>query len=237
MSDRTLPLFALNTVLIPDAPLPLHIFEQRYRRMVADLLAGDERDFVVLLIKEGDEVIEPPSAGLAGQPPVTHEVGTVAHIDQVQQLPDGRSLLACTGRERVRLIERTQTEPYPTARFAPLPDGPARQTPEADAVVERVRQSVRRVLESVRAALPPGGDERDQQRAALERAIRSIPQEAGALSYFVARTLFTASNEEKQRLLEAPDPVARLNLALPLVLLEERLAAQPRPGPSQGSLN
>ena len=113
MSDRTLPLFALNTVLVPGAPLPLHVFEQRYRRMVADLLEGDEREFAVLLIKEGDEVLESPWPGLTGEPPMTYEVGTVAHIDQAQQLPDGRSLLACTGRGRVRLIERTRTEPPP----------------------------------------------------------------------------------------------------------------------------
>jgi hypothetical protein len=238
MTARTLPLFALNTVLIPGAPLPLHIFEQRYRRMVADLLAGDEREFVVLLIKEGDEVLElpvPDLPGLTGQPPVTYEVGTIARIDQAQQLPDGRSLLACTGRGRVRLIARTQTEPYPMGRFAALPDGATQPSAEADAVVERVRQSVRRVLESLRAVLPPG---RDEERATLERAISSVPHEAGELSHFVARTLFTASNEEKQRLLEAPDPVARLNLALPLVLLEERLAAQAyRAGPNRGSLN
>ena len=235
MSDRTLPLFALSTVLSPGAPLPLHIFEQRYRRMVADLLAGDNREFVVLLIKEGDEVLESPSAGEPGQPPLTYDVGTVAHIDQAQHLPDGRSLLACTGRERVRLIERTQIEPYPAGRFAPLPDGVALPSAGADAVVERVRQSVRRVLESVRATLSPGAGEQDGRRAALDRAIRSVPQEAGALSYFVARTLFTASSEEKQRLLEAPDPIARLHLALPLVLLEERLAAQGRP--NRASLN
>jgi len=235
MSDRTLPLFALSSVLIPGAPLPLHIFEQRYRRMVADLLAGDEREFVILLIKEGAEVLESHFPGLTGQPPVTHEIGTVAHIDQVQHLPDGRSLLACTGLERVRLIERTQTEPYPTGRFAALPDGSHQPSAEADAVVQRVRQSVRRVLESVRVVLPPGGD---AARAGLERAIRSIPQEAGDLSYFVARALFTASNEEKQRLLEASDPLARLNLALPIVLLEEHLAAQgTRAGPSRGLLN
>ena len=234
MSDRTLPIFALNTVLIPGAPKPLHIFEQRYRRMVADLLAGDEREFVVLLIKEGDEVLESPAPGSAGRTPVTHEIGTIAHIDRAQQLPDGRSLLACTGGDRVRLIERVQADPYPTARFAELPDGTSPQTPEVAALAERIRQSVRRVLESIRGALPPSGDE---QRAALQNAIQSIPREPGALSHFVARTLFTASNEEKQRLLEAPDPVTRLQLALPLVLLEERLAIQPRPSSSPGSLN
>ena len=234
MPERTLPLFALSTVLLPGAPLPLHIFEQRYRRMVGDLLAGDEREFVILLIKEGDEVLESPNPGQSGQPPITREIGTIAHIDQAQQLPDGRSLLACTGRDRVRLIERTQSEPYPMGRFITLPDGAGPQTPEAAALAERVRQSVRRVLESVRSALPPG---RDEQRAALDRAIHAIPHDPAELSHFVARTLLTASNEEKQRLLEAPDPLTRLNLALPLVLLEERLAAQPRPNANRSSLN
>jgi Lon protease-like protein len=235
MSERTLPLFALSTVLIPGAPLPLHIFEQRYRRMVDDLLAGAERDLVVLLIKEGDEVLESPLPGTSGRPPVTHEVGTVAHVDHAKQLPDGRWLLACTGRDRVRLIARTQTEPYPMGAFAALPDGTTTQSADADALVARVRLAARRVFESVQAALPPG---RDQDRAGLDRAIRSIPTEPSELSYFVTRALFTASNEDRQRLLEAPDPLARLSRALPLVLLEERLAAQgARRSPPGGSLN
>jgi Lon protease-like protein len=166
---------------------------------------------------------------------VTHEIGTIAHVDRAQQLPDGRSLLACTGRERVRLIERTQTDPYPMGRFATLVETALPPSAAADALVERVRQSVRRALESVRALLPP---EREEQRAALERAIHAIPAEAAELSYFVPRVLFTASSAEKQRLLEARDPLARLTLALPLVLLEERLATQrPTSGSSGGSLN
>src|SRR5215210_6212202 len=65
---RHLPIFALNTVLLPGAPLPLHVFEQRYRRMVADVLEDPAREFVVLLIKDGDEVLERPPVEPAQQP-------------------------------------------------------------------------------------------------------------------------------------------------------------------------
>ena len=52
---RTLPMFPLSTVLFPHAALPLHVFEARYRRLMADCLAGDG-SFGVVLIARGPEV-------------------------------------------------------------------------------------------------------------------------------------------------------------------------------------
>jgi uncharacterized protein len=222
--ERTLPIFALGTVLVPGAPLPLHIFEQRYRQMAADLLASETPEFVVLLIKQGDEVLETPFPGLTGQPPVTFEVGTVARIDESQCLADGRYRLLCSGQTRVRLVERTQEQPYPMGRFTLL-DGtvPERYAPDVELTADRVRQAIRRVFEAVLKALPP---EKRDQRAEIRRVIDVLPEDAQTLSYFVVRVLFTASLQEKQKLLEAADAHERLQLALPLVLLEERLAGQ-----------
>ena len=55
---QQLPLFPLGTVLVPGLVLPLHIFEPRYRQLVADLedLPEDEREFGVIAIREGGEV-------------------------------------------------------------------------------------------------------------------------------------------------------------------------------------
>ena len=72
-ADRWLPLFPLNLVLFPNASMPLHVFEDRYKLMMQDCLDGDSR-FGVVLIKAGSEV---------GEPAIPHSVGTVAQIAQV----------------------------------------------------------------------------------------------------------------------------------------------------------
>jgi uncharacterized protein len=252
---RRLPIFALNTVLLPGAPLPLHVFERRYRQMTADLMEGDEREFVVLLIKEGDEVLERPGteperqhdvadAGRrvapSGEPraPTTCEIGTTAHVEHVQPLPDGRFFLVCQGRERVRLLSRTQDAPYPMGEFQILGD-PTSQDAGTAAIADRVRETVRSVFDAVMSLIPV---ERAERRAELKRIVAAIPDDDAALSYFVARALFTASTQDKQRLLEAPDVRTRLQRALPLVALEERLVgrggiAQPAAGTHNVSLN
>src|SRR6266702_1517430 len=66
--SETLPLFPLGTVLFPGLLLPLHIFEDRYRRLVRDLQDGPEpRRFGVIAIRQGDEAGEPAAAAKAVQ--------------------------------------------------------------------------------------------------------------------------------------------------------------------------
>ena len=81
----TVPLFPLGTVLVPGLVLPLHVFEQRYRTLVADLLAAAEVDqhFGVVAIRSGFEVGDGAARAL-------HEVGTLAELTDVDALPDGR---------------------------------------------------------------------------------------------------------------------------------------------------
>ena len=89
-----LRLFPLNTVLFPGAVLNLHVFEPRYRQMIAECLAGNEA-FGVVLIREGQE---------AGDPEVTpHDIGTTAEIDDVTPLPAGRYYISTVGRRRFRI--------------------------------------------------------------------------------------------------------------------------------------
>lgn len=78
-----LPLFPLNLVLFPGEPLPLHIFETRYRVMLADCLAGDQRFGITASI--------PPSVGA---------LGSVARIRAAQPLADGRSNIVVMGERR-----------------------------------------------------------------------------------------------------------------------------------------
>jgi Lon protease-like protein len=98
-----LRMFPLNTVLFPGAVLNLHIFEPRYRQLVAECLDAKEV-FGVVLIREGDE---------AGDPDVQpHFVGTTAEIADVTPLPSGRYYLSSTGGRRFRINEIVSREPY-----------------------------------------------------------------------------------------------------------------------------
>ncbi|MDO8614650.1 MAG: LON peptidase substrate-binding domain-containing protein [Dehalococcoidia bacterium] len=106
-----LPLFTLNTVLFPGAGLPLHIFEERYKQLVRACL-DEGRPFGVLLIRRGNEV---------GEPAEPFDVGTTAHIESVEHLPEGRMNLACVGGQRFRLLEIVRREPYMAGRVELLP--------------------------------------------------------------------------------------------------------------------
>ncbi|HXE57096.1 MAG TPA: LON peptidase substrate-binding domain-containing protein [Gemmatimonadales bacterium] len=94
-----LPVFPLELVLFPGALVPLHIFEPRYRRMLADCLAGDRRFGITPITPDG----EAPPAGA---------VGCVALIRAAQALPDGRSNIAVSGETRF-VVRAYQDEPLP----------------------------------------------------------------------------------------------------------------------------
>ena len=104
-------MFPLSTVLFPCAGLPLHVFEARYRALIADCLASD-REFGVVLIARGSEV---------GGGDQRVDVGTLARIDQVAELEDGRMLVIARGVRRVRVDSWLAEVPYPRAVVEDLP--------------------------------------------------------------------------------------------------------------------
>jgi Lon protease-like protein len=87
-----LPIFPLSVVLFPGTPLPLHIFEPRYRRMLADCLGADRR----FGITPASESSGPPEPGM---------VGCVAEVRLNQELPDGRSNIVVVGGSRFVLSQ------------------------------------------------------------------------------------------------------------------------------------
>jgi Lon protease-like protein len=94
-----LPIFPLSVVLFPGAPLPLHIFEPRYKRMLADCLLGDRR-FGITPVNDS---LELPGAGT---------VGCIAEVRVNQELPDGRSNVVVVGGSRF-VLSRLLDEPHP----------------------------------------------------------------------------------------------------------------------------
>jgi len=125
-----LPIFPLSAVLFPGTPLPLHIFEPRYQRLLADCLAG-ERKFG----------ITPP--GVTREAPDPGTVGCIAEIRVHQDLPDGRATIVVVGGPRfvvVRVLEEAM--PYHVALVQTFEEEPATAPPEED--LTRLRQQFQR---------------------------------------------------------------------------------------------
>src|ERR1700750_422860 len=101
-----LPLFPLGAVLYPGMLLPLHIFEERYRQLVGDLLDGPEpRRFGVIAIRKGRET------GIYGVRSL-YEIGCTATVRRVERHEDGRFDIVTVGTQRFRLVGLDQTRPY-----------------------------------------------------------------------------------------------------------------------------
>lgn len=115
------PMFPLGSVLLPSMVLPLHVFEERYRAMVRDCLAG-EREFGVTLIERGSEV---------GGGDIRAMAGTVAEIVQAEEFDDGRWGVVAVGARRVRVTGWLPDDPYPRAEVEDWPDEP---TDDAEAL-------------------------------------------------------------------------------------------------------
>lgn len=108
-------MFPLGTVLVPSLPLPLHVFEPRYRALVRDCLAGD-REFGVVLIERGSEV---------GGGDTRSHIGTVARLLEAVELPNGRWAVGAVGTRRLRVRSWLPDDPYPRAEVEDWPDPPA----------------------------------------------------------------------------------------------------------------
>jgi Lon protease-like protein len=137
-------MFPLSTVLFPGAPLPLHVFEPRYRALLADCLAGDG-SFGVVLIDRGSEV---------GGGDHRVNVGTMARVTQVIGLEGGRSMVMAEGISRIRVERWLPDDPYPRALVA---DHPSRDEPDAPDAGETV-EAARRAMARLRSLLSELGD-------------------------------------------------------------------------------
>ena len=110
-----IPIFPLpNVVLFPNVFLPLHIFEMRYRAMVADALAGD-RMIGMVLLKPGYE------ADYEGRPAI-YPVGCTGVITHAEPLADGRFNIVLRGIEKFRVLDEDTSRPYRVAHIESLPE-------------------------------------------------------------------------------------------------------------------
>ena len=157
--SELLPLFPLpNVVLFPKVFLPLHIFERRYREMVADALASD-RMIGMVLLKPGWE------RDYEGRPAV-YPVGCSGVITHVEHQPDGRYNIVLRGVERFRILEEDQNRSYRRASIEPVVER---------ALAAEDREALRRQRTRLEALLAP------QVERGLARDTASLKTGADAL--------------------------------------------------------
>ena len=182
-----LSLFPLRTVLFPRATMPLHIFEERYKLMIACCIE-QRTPFGVVLIRSGEEV---------GETAEPYGVGTTARIAQVERLPDGRMNLIARGERRFRILALDTTEPYLQGDVDVLES----QDVDAPGVSAAAVRVAALFGEEQRLALAISG----QWWRQLD-----LPADADALADFVAGSADLPS-EERQTLLETLSLPARLD--------------------------
>jgi len=142
---RTIPIFPLQDVMLfPNLPRPLHIFEPRYRAMVADALKGD-RIIGMVLLRPGYE------ADYEGRPPV-YPIGCAGVITDVEQLPDGRYAILLRGLVKFRVISEDRSRAYRLARVEAMPEMPA----DKDGTALRKQRARLEIL--LAASSPPGSE-------------------------------------------------------------------------------
>jgi Lon protease-like protein len=219
-----LPVFPLGTVLFPGLVLPLHIFEERYRALVRELVASPEdgpHEFGVVTLRRGVEAPAPETEeGPATEPPVPvaaddlYPVGCTAELRQVTELPDGRFDIMTVGRRRFSIRDvRQGDEPYLTAQVEWLPDETADAT--AEALAPRALAAFRTYLDLLR----PDSE-----------ALDAVPADPTVLSHLIAATA-QLTTDERQFLLAAPDTASRLRAELKLLNREAGLLARVRAVP------
>ena len=162
---RRIPLFPLpGVVLLPGTMLPLHIFETRYRALVAEALAGD-RTIGMAMLHPGGE------AAVSGEAPRIYPIGGAGEIVESEELEDGRYNILLEGRFRYRVVAETSADPYRIAeveevRSVPFSD-PAEEA-EVTRAAAALFEGIARELE-----LPPLPDETlSPERLASEIALR-----------------------------------------------------------------
>ena len=201
MSDL-LPLFPLPTVvLFPNVFLPLHIFEPRYREMVADAVASDRMIGMVLLRPGWERDYE-------GRPPV-YTIGCSGVVTHAERLADGRYNLVLRGLERFRILEENHDRSYRRALIEPLQDQPL--TPDDRAAVRRQRAKLEALLSpsaekaSVDSAMPATMSDEDLVNA-LAQYLDLEPLEKQAL---LEKVSLRARAESLVELLEMKVMMAR----------------------------
>ena len=171
-------------------PLPLHIFEERYKQMIQLCMEEDEL-FGVVLIRHGSEALGPLAE--------THAIGCTARIVDVQTLAEGRMNITTIGEHRFRILSLDYDSPYliGEVEFYPMEaDLPEQLTPEASRLAPKVKHYMHLLNEIEEIDLDP-----DQ-----------LPEDPLELAH-IGAILLQMPPEKKQELLRSPSALEMLILS------------------------
>src|ERR1700683_1542474 len=165
-----LTLFPLGTVLYPGLVLPLHIFEERYRQLIRDLQESPQpRRFGVIAIREGRET------GVTGVSSL-YDVGCVAMLREVEELPDGGYEIVTVGTDRFRLHSLDDARLYLRGEVDLLPE-PVGDEIETSLLIAAVQRGFRAYLDVLAS------------RGPATISVPELPDEPILLSYLVAASV------------------------------------------------
>jgi Lon protease-like protein len=186
MSKIELPLFPLNVVLFPGTVLPLHIFEPRYRQMIADC-EREDKPFGIVLVKPESKFLQE----------IPYEVGTMVEMCELRRLQDGRYIFMAVGIKRFRILSQHREKPYLSGIVEPFVD-----IDEPQQQIGSSAQQARHLFENYLDLLLQASDE----EKTLEAPLPDDPEE---LSHFIAYFL-DLQEDMKQHLLELTSTEQRL---------------------------
>lgn len=192
------PLFPFNVVLFPGMAFPLHIFEPRYREMIAACLEDNAPFGVVLVRPESLYGLEVP-----------YTIGTLARIKDYERLPDGRYNILTCGSHRFRILRESRDRAYMRGLICPVRD--VDESPDVlIALAAEARAAFIAYLGVVLTLV--GSESRDI----------AIPQNATELSHTIGMCL-TCEDSEKQKLLEMTSASERLQAEIALLRAETQV--------------
>ena len=185
---EVIPIFPLEvTMLFPGVSRPLHIFEPRYRAMVADALKGD-RIIGMTTLKPGFE------GNYEGRPPI-YEIGCAGLITDVEELPGGRFNIELRCVTKFRVTGEDDSRPYRLARV--------------DAVAEELDETERAALHKHRLHLEElitkGSDSKVEPETTDEQLVNTVAQ------------YLPLGHAERQGLLELKSPLVRVRALIELI--------------------
>jgi Lon protease-like protein len=198
-SYDSLPVFPLHTVLFPQMLLPLNIFEERYRNLVAHCLASNE-PFGVVMIESGSEV------DCGGGAPTISRFGTTARIVRAERLADGRYFIEVRGETRFAIEELYDNGSYICARVKPVWEAND-DLLDVQRVFDQAGLLFREYMEALAA----------ENRKQI--SLFQPPQDPGLLSYIIGAIL-PVTLAEKQSLLEMPTIAQRLQREVEILQME-----------------
>jgi len=194
---ETIPIFPLEDVMLfPEMSVPLHIFEPRYKAMIADALKGNRIVGMVLLRPGYEKDYE--------RSPSVFQIGCAGVINEVEQLPNGEYNIVLGALTKYRITREEASRPYRIAHVTAVADVVAEaDRPTLHARRQRLEALIRESGGRTGIAAPPAN-------ISDERLVNGISQ------------LAHIDELDRERLLEAPNPLARADVLI--AILEKSIA-------------